>query len=56
MLSSIPPKNDFPIIEKQLILETVNANLMEICTKKACLFVNNDNNFRTADNSITPSF
>ena len=26
---------------------------MEMCVKESCEFVNNDNNFRTADNSIS---
>ena len=54
LMSSIPPRIDLSM-EKQLVLETVNANLMEMCIKESCEFVNNDNNFRTADNAISES-
>ena len=54
LISSIPPRIDLSM-DKQLVLETVNANLMEMCVKESCEFVNNDYNFRTADNSISES-
>ena len=49
-VSSIPPRLDIDI-EQQLVLETVNANLMELCASMNCDFVNHDLNFRSADHS-----
>ena len=41
IVSSLPPHLDLPI-ELQLLLDTVNANLMELCRSEDSKFVNND--------------
>lgn len=53
-VSSICPRTDISDIQDRV--DTVDAELFTLCTEMNCTFVNNDNNFKTADGSANDCY